>query len=870
VNSPTGLYQDSSLPIEARVEDLVSRMTLEEKISQMLYDASAIERLNVPKYNWWNECLHGVAWAGVATVFPQAIGLAATWNTDLMHRVATAISDEARAKHHEAIRQGCREIAGGLTFWSPNINIFRDPRWGRGQETYGEDPYLTARMGIAFVKGIQGDDPRYLKVVATPKHYAVHSGPESDRHHFDAQVDERDLRETYLPAFEACIKEAKAFSVMGAYNRTNGEPCCASLTLLERILRQEWGFDGYVVSDCWAIVDIFEYHKVANTAAEAAAMAVKAGCDLNCGSVFPVLREAVEKGLIDEVTIDRAVKRLFRARFRLGMFDPPEQVPYAQIPYEVNDSREHQALALRVARESIVLLKNEGNLLPLRKDLQSIAIIGPNADDLQVLMGNYNGTPSRAVAPLEGIRGKVSPATKVYYAQGCQVAKGVPPLKVVPLSYLQPVDPDANQSGLTAAYYDNPEFEGEPVVARVDPMVDSQWKGASPLTGRVGDAFAVRWTGSLVAPETGTYKLGVNGSTEYALSINGTLLVEHQGVISPRTRTKGVELEAGHFYGLCLDYVNRGLDPQVQLLWSVPGSDYVAEAVEVARKAEVVVMVMGLSPTLEGEEMSVQVEGFAGGDRTNIGLPGPQKELLKRIHALGKPVVLVLLNGSAVAVNWAAEHVPAIVEAWYPGQAGGDAIADVLFGDYNPGGRLPVTFYKSVEDLPPFEDYRMAGRTYRYFSGEPLFPFGYGLSYTTFEYSNLQLSARAIGPGDTLTISVDVQNVGERAGDEVVQLYVSDVVASVPVPIRQLRGFERIHLMPGETKTVTFVLATRQLSLIEGTGLRIVEPGEFRITVGGRQPGSKDSEGEATDVLVGTFEVSGEGESESVAMSKVL
>jgi len=868
VNDSTRLYQDSSLPIETRVEDLVSRMTLEEKVSQMLHDAPAIERLNIPQYNWWNECLHGVARAGIATVFPQAIGLAATWNADLMHRVATAVSDEVRSKHHEAVRQGYRGIYAGLTFWSPNINIFRDPRWGRGQETYGEDPYLTARMGVAFVKGLQGDDPRYIKVVATPKHYAVHSGPESDRHHFDAQVDERDLRETYLPAFEACIKEAKAISVMGAYNRTNGEPCCASLTLLEKILRQEWGFDGYVVSDCWAIVDIYEHHKVVRTAAEAAAMAVKAGCDLNCGSVFPALREAVEKGLIDEATIDQAVKRLFRARFHLGMFDPPEQVPHAQIPYEVNDSKEHQALALRVARESIVLLKNEGNLLPLSKDLKSIAVIGPNADDLQVLIGNYNGTPSRAVAPLEGIRGKVSSATKFYYAQGCEIARGVLPLKVVPPTCLRPVGPNAHQVGLTAAYYDNPEFEGEPVVTGVDTMVDSRWKGVSPLTGRVGDAFAVRWIGSLCPPVTGTYKLGVNGCSEYALYLDGTLLVEYQGVHQPVIRTKIVELEAGRFYSLRLDYVNRGLDPQAQLLWSVPGSDHLTEAVEVARKAEVVVMVMGLSPALEGEEMPVQVEGFTGGDRIDIGLPGPQEELLKRIHALGKPMVLVLLNGSAVAVNWAAEHVPAIVEAWYPGQAGGDAIADVLFGDYNPSGRLPVTFYRSVEDLPPFEDYRMQGRTYRYFLGEPLFPFGHGLSYTTFAYSDLRLSTKTIGSGDTLTVSVDVQNVGECAGDEVVQLYVSDVAASVPVPIRQLQGFERIHLVPGETKTVTFDLSPRQLSLIDSDGLRVVEPGEFRITVGGRQPDSRDSAGEARGLLVGTFEVS--GESEAVAMSEVL
>ena len=855
---PNPTYKDATLPIEARVEDLVSRMTLEEKISQIMYDAPAIERLGIPKYNWWNECLHGVARAGVATVFPQAIGLAATWNTELMYRVAVAISDEARAKHHEALRQSIREIYTGLTFWSPNINIFRDPRWGRGQETYGEDPYLTARMGVAFVKGLQGDDPRYLKLVATPKHYAVHSGPEPDRHHFDARADERDLRETYLPAFKACVKEAKAVSVMGAYNRTNGEPCCASPTLLENILRQEWGFDGYVVSDCWAILDIYQHHKVVETAEEAAALAVKAGCDLNCGTTYPALHEAVAKGLIDEATIDRAVKRLFTARFRLGMFDPPEEVGYAQIPYEVNDCPEHRALALRAARESIVLLKNEDNLLPLSKDLQSIAVIGPNADDLQVLLGNYNGTPSRATTPLEGIRKKVSPATKLYYARGCETAEGVPPLSVVPSTYLRPVDADANQTGLTAAYYDNIEFEGEPALSRVDPAVDFVWKGTTPLTGRMGDAFAVRWTGSLVPPVTGTYKLGVSGLSGYALYLDGKLIVDYWGIHHPITRTKEVELEAGRFYSLRLDYVNRGSDPQVQLLWSVPGADYLTEAVEAAQKAEVVIMMMGLSPALEGEEMPVQVEGFVGGDRTDIQLPRPQEELLRRIHALGKPMVLVLLNGSALAVNWAAENIPAIVEAWYPGQAGGDAIADVLFGDYNPGGRLPITFYKSVEDLPPFEDYRMEGHTYRYFRGEPLFPFGFGLGYTPFVYSDLQLSAKMITPSEPLTLSVEVQNVGQHASDEVAQLYVSDVTASVPVPIRQLQGFERIHLEPGETKRVTFTLTPRQLSLIDDEGRRVIEPGEFQVAVGGRQPRPEDLMGEGTAVLIGTFEVVGE------------
>jgi beta-glucosidase len=848
-------YLDVSLPFERRADDLISRMTLEEKISQMVYDAPAIERLGIPEYNWWNECLHGVGRAGIATVFPQAIGLAATWNTEMMHRVGTATSDEARAKHHEALRRDIRQIYTGLTYWSPNVNIFRDPRWGRGHETYGEDPYLTARMGLAFVKALQGDDPHYLKLVATPKHYAVHSGPEPDRHHFDALADARDMHLTYLPAFETCVKEAGAYSIMGAYNRTNGEPCCASPTLLEQILRQEWGFEGYVVSDCGAIRDIYAHHQVVETAAEAAALAVKAGCDLNCGATYPALCEAFEKGLIDEATIDQAVKRLFTARFRLGMFDPPEKVPFAQIPYQVNDSHEHRALALQAARESIVLLKNDGDVLPLDKELSSIAVIGPNADDLQVLLGNYNGTPSRAITPLEGIRAKVSPSTRVYHAYGCEIAAGVPPLRAIPQENLRPDEADANLFGLTAAYYEGTDFDGEPSLTRVDPVVDFYWKGLSPVSGRLGDSFAVRWTGRLVPPVSGAYKLGANGFNEYRLYLDGELLVDFSSVHHPVPKSQDVDLEAGRLYSVRLDLVSRGLDPQAQLLWSVPGVDYTAQALQAARNAEVVVLALGLTPNLEGEEMPVQVEGFAGGDRTDIKLPSPQEELLKQISALGKPVVLVLLNGSALAINWAAENVPAIIEAWYPGQAGGTAIADVLFGDYNPGGRLPVTFYESIADLPPFEDYAMRGHTYRYFEGEPLFPFGYGLSYTSFAYENLVLSAANINADQALKISVDVRNTGQRAGDEVVQLYVRDLDASVPVPIRHLEGFQRVHLKPGQKSTVTFTLEPRQLAVVDDLGQQTVQPGEFEIAIGGRQPTAQDVGERGTAVVFKRFEV---------------
>jgi beta-glucosidase len=829
---PNPVYKDHTRPIEERVNDLVSRMTLEEKISQMVYDTPAIERLDVPKYNWWNECLHGVGRAGIATVFPQAIGLAATWNPDLIHRIATVISDEARAKHHQAARRGIREIYTGLTFWSPNINIFRDPRWGRGQETYGEDPYLTASMGVAFVKGLQGDDPRYLKLVATPKHYAVHSGPESDRHRFDARVDERDMRETYLPAFEACIREGKSASVMGAYNRVNGDPCCASPTLLQKILRQEWGFDGCVVSDCGAILDIYLHHKAVDTPEEATALAVQSGCDLDCGQVYPALLDAVAQGLISEDLIDRAVRRLFSALFRLGMFDPPEQVPYAQIPYQSIDSPEHRELALQAARESIVLLKNEGNLLPLRHDLGSIAVIGPNADDLRVLLGNYDGTPLKAVTPLEGIRKKISPSTRLYYAQGCTWVDGIRPMKAIPAAHLRPEDASAGEPGLNAEYYDNPKFAGRPVLRRVDRAVDFVWKATTPLAGQWGDAFAVRWTGFLVPPASGTYRLGVSGFSGYKLYLDGKLIARYEGIHYAVLNAKEVELEAGRFYRIRLDYVNRGLDPQVQLLWSPPGVDHKTRALEAAEKADVVIAVLGLSPRLEGEEMPVKVEGFADGDRTDIQLSRPQEELLRQIHALGKPVVLVLLNGSALAVNWAAEHIPAIVEAWYPGQAGGDAIADVLFGDYNPGGRLPVTFYKSLEDLPPFADYQMEGRTYRYFHGEPLFPFGHGLSYTTFEFDNLRISQPQVQVGGQVTVSCDVTNSGERAGDEVAQLYVRHPGAAVPRPIRELKGFKRISLEPGERKTLTFTLHTHQLGYYDESMCYTVQAGTVEVTVG--------------------------------------
>jgi beta-glucosidase len=851
-------YLNPELPLETRVDDLISRMTLEEKVSQMLYNAAAVERLGIPEYNWWNEALHGVARAGRATVFPQAIGLAATWDADLILRVATVISDEARAKHHESVRQGRRGIYEGLTFWSPNINIFRDPRWGRGMETFGEDPYLTGRLAVEFVRGMQGDDPYYLKTVATPKHFAVHSGPEPDRHTFDAVPDERDLRETYLPAFRATIVDANAQSVMCAYNRFRGAPCCGSYELLQQKLRHEWRFDGYVVSDCWAIMDIYRTHRVVETAPEAAAMGVAMGTDLNCGVTYDSLLVAVRRGLVTEEHIDTSLERLFRARFRLGMFDPPERVPYASIPYSVNDSEEHQKLAVEATRKSIVLLKNDGDLLPLSRELGTIAVIGPNADDVDVLLGNYNGIPSDPVTPLEGIRRKVSPGTTVLYARGTDVAENMPSFEVVPSDALFTEHEGARVNGLKGEYFTNREWEGEPFATRIDRRVDFNWWDEAPIDGMQSDSFSVRWTGTLVPPASGRYSLGVRVFGGFELFLDDSLLVgfSDRHVVLPRWAD--VELEAGQPYDIRVEYHTRRADAIAQLVWARPNPGLLDQALQAVERADAVVMVMGLSPRLEGEEMRVEVPGFAGGDRLDIGLPAPQRELMEAVVATGKPVVLVLLNGSAVAVNWAAEHVPAIVEAWYPGQAAGTAIADVLYGDYNPAGRLPVTFYKSVDQLPPFTDYDMQGRTYRYFEGEPLFPFGHGLSYTTFRYSDIELPV-SVRPGEEIEVSVQVENMGERAGEEVVQLYVTDLEASGPVPIRSLQGFRRLHLDPGEAKTVTFRLEPRQISLIDADACRVIQPGAFEVSVGGKQPGFGGlANATSTGVVSGRFDVVGQ------------
>jgi len=827
-------YLDPDLPVERRVDDLVGRMTLEEKALQMVDQAPAIPRLGVPEYNWWNEALHGVARSGLATVFPQAIGLAATWNDSLIFRMADAISTEARAKHHEYLRHDSHLRYQGLTLWSPNINLFRDPRWGRGQETYGEDPFLTGRLAVSFVRGLQGDDPTYLKAVATVKHFAVHSGPEPERHVFDARVSERDLRESYLPQFERAIGQGGAYSLMCAYNRLSGAAACGSDALLRGILRGEWRFGGFITSDCWALDDIYLNHKLVQTAAQAAAQALRAGTDTDCGSrVYPHLVEAVRQGLVSEAQVDTAVKRLFTARMRLGMFDPPSRVRWARIPYSAVDQPAHRELALRVARESMVLLKNEGGVLPLRRDLGTLAVIGPNADQWLMLLGNYNGVPSETVTPLAGVRRAVGPRTRVLYARGAELAEGMPTYEVVPASAFRA------GGGLRAEFFRGRELPGAPLFTSADSVVDANWHDQSPRAGMDADDFGVRWTGTLAPGRTGTYRFATIATTRWELFVDDSLVARsaynyRNELGDPRlVAAPALELEAGKRYRVRLDAHESYGDAQVQLLWEAPHGDLEAEALDAAGRADAVVLFLGLSPRLEGEEMRVEVEGFRGGDRTTLELPATQQRLLERVAALGKPTVLVLLNGSALAVSWAQAHVPAIVEAWYPGQAAGPAIADVLFGGYNPAGRLPVTFYRAVGDLPPFESYAMEGRTYRFFRGEPLYPFGHGLSYTTFRYASLRTSAPSVGAADTVRVSVEVTNTGARAGDEVVQLYVAYPGSSVGRPVRELKGFARVPLRPGETRTVTLPLPAAELRYWDAARHGwVLEPGRVELQVG--------------------------------------
>jgi beta-glucosidase len=789
---------------EQRAADLVSRMTLEEKVLQMQNSAPALPRLGIPAYDWWNEALHGVARAGQATVFPQAIGLAATWDTDLMYRVATTISTEARAKYYEAIRNNDHSRYHGLTFWSPNINIFRDPRWGRGQETYGEDPYLTGRLAVAFIRGMQGDDPHYFKVIATAKHYAVHSGPEPSRHQFDVQPSERDLNETYLPAFRASIVEGKADSVMCAYNRVDGVPACASTDLLQKRLRGEWGFQGYVVSDCGAIADIYRGHKYKPNAAEASAVAVKAGTDLTCGNEYRALVDAVKAGQITEAEINRSLERLFVARFKLGMFDPPERVPFSKIPYSENDSPAHRQIALEAARKSIVLLKNEHQTLPLKASARKIAVVGPSADDPEALLGNYNGFSSKHVVPLEGVQRQFVGQAEVRYALGATYTTQSPVL--LPSTNFQ------------AEYFPNADLQGQATISRIEPR---PYLGGlpDPAVAALPRPFSVRWTGTIHPPVTGEYAFVLRGAVK--------IFLDDKDLADPSAPAPGrgrpiqlrTQLDASHAYRLRVEYRSSTQGPPMQVGWIPPAGPLLAEAVDAVKSSDVALVFVGLNPSLEGEEMQVSVPGFLGGDRTNIEIPEPQEKLIEAAIATGKPVVVVLTSGSALGANYAAAHAAAVLEAWYAGEEAGTAIAETLAGVNNPAGRLPVTFYRSVEQLPPFEDYAMNGRTYRYFKGDALYGFGFGLSYSRFRYSALKTQRTPKGA----LLSVKVKNESSSEGDEVVQLYVEGA-GGPDDPIRRLRAFQRIHLRAGETRDVEFALAGP------------LPKAKVHISVGGGQP----------------------------------
>ncbi|WP_299533612.1 glycoside hydrolase family 3 N-terminal domain-containing protein [Ulvibacterium sp.] len=701
-------FQNPALSMDERVNNLISLMTLEEKINQLRYNSPAIERLGIPEYNWWNECLHGVARNGRATVFPQAIGLAATWDTDLIHRIGDVIGTEARAKYNANSAHGRRGIYQGLTFWSPNVNIFRDPRWGRGQETYGEDPYLTAQIGTAFVKGLQGDHPKYLKAAGMAKHYAVHNGPEKLRHVFDATVSQKDLWETYLPAFEALVKDANVEGVMGAYNRVNGDPACAHPYLMEDVLRQQWGFKGYFTSDCWAIRDFFNGHNIVGTAPEAAALAINEGCNLNCGDTYPELLNAISQGFTTEAEIDNNLRELLPTRFKLGLFDPVGSTPFDAIGPEEIRSKEHIALTKEAATKSIVLLKNKNKALPLDKDINGIFVTGPTATHAQALLANYYGLSDDLKTFLEGIVGKVSPQTSVLYRQGALLDR-----------------PNNNPMDW---------FSGE------------------------------------------------------------------------------------------------------------------------AERMEVTIAFMGISQLIEGEEGESILSNHLG-DRKEIKLPQNQIDYLKKIRAKAKKLIVVLTAGSALAVPEVYEMADALVYAWYPGEQGGEAMADILFGDAVPSGRSPLTFVKVLEDLPPFEDYALKGRTYRYLEKEPLFPFGFGLSYTSFEYGPITLEKNTIKRGKSVNVQLEVTNTGTYAAEEVIQLYISDVEASVEVPFHALKGFQRIRLNPGESQSIAFTITPEMMELVNNEGKKVLEKGKFKIHIGGTSPSARNKALGASAMVESVFAV---------------
>jgi beta-glucosidase len=836
-------YLNTSLPAEQRAADLVHRMTLEEKATQLVNQARAIPRLNVPAYDWWSESLHGV-WAKGTTSFPEPIGLAATFDSPAIHEMGIVIGTEGRIRHAQAVRAGHSDIFEGLDFWAPNINIFRDPRWGRGQETYGEDPFLTARMGVAFVTGMQGDDPHYYRVIATPKHYAVHSGPESTRHGANVEVSKHDEVDTYLPAFRAAITEGKAGSIMCAYNSINGQPACANEFLLEDQLRGKWHFQGYVVSDCGAVVDIFNGHHFQPTQAEASGISLKRGMDNECADFFekvdddhdykPYL-DAVKMGALKESDIDAAVTRLYTARMKLGMFDPPDMVPYNKIDENLLDGAGHRAMARKLANESMVLLKNDGTL-PLKTSGIKIAVVGPLAGQTKVLMGNYSGAPSHAISVMDGLKAEF-PTAQIKFVEGTQfLSKNAS--RVPSASLTTDGKPGIRSTYMVMSPMALLGMPGPPptvLATRVDPDMGTPSGPAPPeTTGK--KSVMVNSEAILTPQETGDYYLGLRGEGFSVASLDGKVIALSFLTNGVETKLGRVHLEAGKAYAIKVMYPppQAGAAPP-QLVWTKFDPKPAAEAIAAAKAADVVVAVVGITSELEGEEMPINEEGFKGGDRTSLDLPKPEQDLLEAMAASGKPLVLVLMNGSALSVNWAKDHANAILESWYSGEEGGAAIAETLSGKNNPAGRLPVTFYTGVSQLPPFEDYSMKARTYRYFEGTPLYPFGYGLSYTIFGYGGLKLPAQEIRAGEPFTAEVTVTNKGKVSGDEVVQLYLN-FPNFAGAPRKALRGFQRVHLEPGVSQKVRFELQPRDLSVVSEAGQPVVPEGEFTLSIGGGQP----------------------------------
>jgi beta-glucosidase len=874
-------WLDTKLSPAERAHDLVGQMTLEEKAAQLEDWATAIPRLGVPDYQTWNEALHGVARAGYATVFPQAIGMAATWDPSIVHAMGNVISTEARAKYNEAQREDNHRIFYGLTFWSPNINIFRDPRWGRGQETYGEDPFLTAKLGVAFVTGVQGGDLDHLRAVATSKHFAVHSGPEPLRHGFNVDPSPRDLEETYLPAFRATVTEGHVQSVMCAYNAIDDWPACTSKMLLKDHLRDAWGFKGFVVSDCGAIVDVNAGHKKTPDITHSAALAIQAGTDLSCSIWTPgfnTLADAVHQGLVSEDLITQAAERLYTARFKLGLFDPQGSNPLDRIPFNAAGSVANRQTSLKAAEESIVLLKNNG-ALPLKTAPGRIAVIGPTADLLPSILGNYVGTPLYPVTPLDGMTRQFR-SSPILYAQGSTLAAGVG----VPV----PRTAFGMDKGLKTEFFATPDWTGRPVATQTEPAVQTDWENARPVPQIETNNYSVRWTGVIAAPAPGHYVFTLETGDSFPYSPGESYRFVLDGkVLGEGSLRQAMDLSVmGNFHSapgasptappvmsflkvpsiavdfadtnphdFKLEYSHSGDQSGggVTLKWEAPAQAQLDEAVSQAKQADIVVAFVGLSPQLEGEEMPIKIEGFNGGDRTSLDLPAAQQKLLEALSATGKPLVVVLQSGSAVALNWANQHADAILEAWYPGVDGGNAIARTLAGLNNPAGRLPVTFYASLDGLPAFTDYSLKGRTYRYFQGKPLWGFGYGLSYSKFTYGPVKLSADTLKAGDSITATIAIANAGTVNGDEVVEAYLN--TPEKDGPTHSLAGFERISIPAGQSREVTISLDPRALSSVDDQGNRSILPGKYSLVLAGAQPQEAQSKSEATFTITGTQEL---------------